>query len=395
LAAVGKRAAFVQWDDASPLFTSCRLDGAPRGLNRATWPQWIAKHDADIRARLLRGEEDSLVNFVLYGVSFTSRPRGEEVDERIRDFLRVVRTPGTNERLIWLSRLLKQPAEAWVRNAVARYLAEQQQYARDPNAADLYRNRGLSVDTNFRPNWAIEQTLADLKRRGVLQSVKRVAVIGPGLDFTDKDRGFDYYPLQTLQPFALVDSLLRLGLSRDLRVSVFDISDQALNHIERAKGPYTVQLVLDRGRSWNREALAYWLRFGDRIGSPVEPMAAPPQVQNVDRRAVRIRPEIVGLLEPASLNVVTQYASERFDLIVATNIFVYYDEFERALASLNIASMLADGGVLLANSGLPECQALRLHSTGRLDVSYSNQLNDDDRIEVYSSARFSRPQGPV
>jgi hypothetical protein len=395
LAAVSKRASFVPWYDASPLFSSCRLINAQRGMTGATWPEWIARHDADIRSRLLRGEEDSLVNFVLYGVSFTSRPRGEDVEGRIKDFVGAVRAPGTNERLIWLRHVVKQPAEAWVQSAVSRYLSEQQQYARDPNVTDLYQSRGLSVDTNFRPNWAIEIALADLKRRGVLQNVKRAAVIGPGLDFADKDRGYDYYPLQTLQPFALVDSLLRLDLARNLRVSVFDISEQTLDHLEHAKGPCTIQLVLDRGRSWNPDALAYWRRFGDLIGTSVEPLPAPPQVGDVDRMAVRIRPEIVGLIDPSPLNVVTQRASERFDLIVATNILVYYDEFERALASTNISAMLADGGVFLANSPLPECPALRLHSTGRIDVKYSNEPNDGDRVQIYSSARFSRPLGPL
>jgi hypothetical protein len=187
--------------------------------------------------------------------------------------------------------------------------------------------------------------------------------------------------------------LLRLGLARadDLRIGVFDISPQTLEHIARTT---RLELVLDRGRQWNPEALAYWRHFGDRIGTEVQPMRAPPQVQNVERRAVTIRREIVDLMEPASLNVVTQRASERFDLIIATNILVYYDEFERALASLNIAAMLADGGVFLANSPLPECPALRLHSTGRVDVKYSNAVNDDDRIEIYSNARFGRPLAP-
>ena len=43
-------------------------------------------------------------------------------------------------------------------------------------------------------------------------SVRRVALIGPGLDFTDKAEGYDFYPPQTIQPFALLDSLVRLGL---------------------------------------------------------------------------------------------------------------------------------------------------------------------------------------
>ena len=35
------------------------------------WPAWVAKRDAEIRARLARGDEDSLVYLWLYGTSFT------------------------------------------------------------------------------------------------------------------------------------------------------------------------------------------------------------------------------------------------------------------------------------------------------------------------------------
>ena len=61
----------------------------------------------------------------------------------------------------------------------------------------------------------VEQALAAMKGRGLFKpgTVKRVAIIGPGLDFADKDVGFDFYPQQTLQPFAILDSLTRLGLA--------------------------------------------------------------------------------------------------------------------------------------------------------------------------------------
>ena len=58
--------------------------------------------------------------------------------------------------------------------------------------------------------------------------VARVAVIGPGLDFIDKNEesAYDFYPQQTLQPFALYDSLVRLRLAKagGLSMSIFDIS---------------------------------------------------------------------------------------------------------------------------------------------------------------------------
>ncbi len=87
----------------------------------------------------------------------------------------------------------------------------------------------------------MEQTLRDLKQRGVLREgrVTRVAVIGPGLDFIDKNEesAYDYYPQQTLQPFALYDSLVRLRLARPnaLSMSIFDISSPVIEHMQRAR----------------------------------------------------------------------------------------------------------------------------------------------------------------
>ncbi|HEX4135219.1 MAG TPA: hypothetical protein VHY84_11460 [Bryobacteraceae bacterium] len=441
-AAVRSRAAFLTYDQVASALTSCGL-AAP---SRSAWHQWIQSHDAAIRSRIRRGEEDSLVNLVLFGVSFTTQPRVTPedtalesfraapsqsrfgtttvlpnrdrlgaamtysiIDARVRDFVRALGNPGGNERLVWLRNMLqpRQRTESWVKGAISRYLAEQGQYravlnnapAGDRVTSQLFKDRGLSVDTNFRPNWAIEQTLADLKRRGALTNVRRAAIIGPGLDFTDKDYGFDYYPLQTLQPFGLADSLIRLGLAHasDLRVGVFDISTQPLDHITRAirsGRPYTIQLVLDELRAWNPDAMAYWRRFGDRIGTSVEPMSAPPQVRSVLPKAVEIRPDIVRLLEPAPLNIVTQRPDEQYDLVVATNILVYYDTFDQALASLNIQAMMSLGGIFLANSSLPQCAGGNLHPIGNVDVRYSSAPGDDDRIEIYSNARFARALGP-
>ena len=39
------------------------------------WPDWIERHDREIRARLAQGDEDTIVNWMLFGTSFTSRPR--------------------------------------------------------------------------------------------------------------------------------------------------------------------------------------------------------------------------------------------------------------------------------------------------------------------------------
>ena len=64
--------------------------------------------------------------------------------------------------------------------------------------------------------------------------VRRVAIIGPGLDFTDKQEGYDFYPQQTIQPFAIMDSLVRLGLARanELSVTTLDLSARVNDHVD-------------------------------------------------------------------------------------------------------------------------------------------------------------------
>jgi len=437
------RVEFLNFDRLEPVLAGNRfvlpmeLSGS-RDEAQSAWPRWIQNHDREVRSRLLRGEEDTLVNFVLFGVSFTDRARvapesgaseatARLIAERIQHFIEAVSNPNS-DRLTLLSSLVtrlgygtaagmeRERLRQYVSQQVSRYLEERQQYRAAVNqsltndvisgaTSRLYRDRGLSMDTDFRPNYAIEQALAEIKRRGLLKSVKRAAIVGPGLDFTDKDSGFDYYPLQTLQPFALIDSLVRLGMARttDLKVSVFDISPQVLDHVSqaaaraRSRQPYTLQLVLDRTPAWNTGALNYWRRLGERIGSNAPPMPVPSQIKNVDRRAVRIRPEIVTVLDPQSLNIVSQTveapAGQRFDLIVATNIFLYYNRFEQALALLNIESMLNAGGVAVSNDLAEDYSGLKLRTVGTVSVPYTP--SQADQVRIYSTPAFQPQLAPA
>ncbi len=196
-----------------------------------------------------------------------------------------------------------------------------------------------------------------------------MAVIGPGLDFIDKseESGYDYYPQQTLQPFALYDSLVRLGLAKDKAVSmsIFDISARVIDHIQRARERarkntgYVLQLPRDVARPWPPALIAYWRAIGDQVGTAATPIR-PPEIfhsinvgKGLETRAVRIRPDVVLACEAVDLNIVLQRmnlaAGERFDIMVGTNIFLYYDAFQQALALENIGAMLKPGGVLLTN----------------------------------------------
>jgi len=82
---------------------------------------------------------------------------------------------------------------------------------------------------------------------------------------------------------------------------------------------------------WKSEAVTYWSHFGDQIGVPVTPIPAPATTGNLVTRAVRVQRDIVSRITPADSNIVLQRLnlpeSQRFDLIIATNIFIYYDNF--------------------------------------------------------------------
>jgi SAM-dependent methyltransferase len=406
-----------------------RLPAELRNADEAKWNAWSRQQDQAIRARLQQGDLDSMVNLLLFGTSFTKQPRIriEGITEaskagilraRVDDLVAGLRSPGDNERLIFLSGLLRSEgvdpgsSEGVQKTGVFLYtnlqrviqerrtLAERAEEAKrltrpgDPAAlldrASLFSDRGVSLDTSILPNFAIEQTLRDLKTRGVLREgqAARVAVIGPGLDFIDKNEesGYDYYPQQTLQPFALYDSLVRVGLARAnaVSMSIFDISSRVIDHIQRARERarkntgYVIQLPRDVARPWPPELIAYWRSLGDQVGTAVTPIRPPEIFQNInggrglETRAVRIRPEVVLACEPVDLNIVLERinldAPDRFDLVVGTNIFVYYDAFEQTLALENAAAMLKPGGLLLTNDRLPEVPGGSMRQAGMTEV---------------------------
>lgn len=449
------RVGYISYKDARPIVEAladvlpAELRSANGGDLSSIWAGWVARRDAEIRARLVQGDEDSLINFMLFGTSFTHKPRitiediaqaaanhslsaepsaetnafVRAIHARTDDLIRAMGTPAKNERLLFARQLLERrgyeinsdPGRKRVReyllSSLARMLNEHSSYGKvlesakllgDPSAefaerSKLYATRGLSSDTSLLPNLAIERALASLKAQGALVpgGVHRVGIIGPGLDFTDKQDGYDFYPQQTIQPFAVIDSLVRLGLARasELRVTTFDLSVRVNDHLRRAAAnarrgiAYTIQLPRDAQSQWKPESIDYWTRFGDRIGAPATPVALPAALSDLRIRAVRVRPAIVSLINAEDTNIVLQRpelrADQRFDLLIATNILVYYDVFEQSLALSNVERMLRPGGLLLSNNALLELPFSRIHSIGYETVVYSDKAGDGDHIVWY------------
>jgi hypothetical protein len=221
----------------------------------------------------------------------------------------------------------------------------------------LFRDRGLSLDTSILASFAIEQALTKMSNEGLLppRSIRRVAVIGPGLDFADKNSGYDFYPIQTLQPFTSIDSLLRLGVGpAEIELTTFDISTRVNDHIQamqrraRAGTPYVLQLPLDLGSQWTPSLISYWKSIGDRIGAETPPSKALDVDKGLELRGLRVRPEVAARVTPVEFNVVTEkWTGPPFDLIIATNVLVYYDRLDQSLAFATIEAMLRPGGFLL------------------------------------------------
>jgi CheR methyltransferase, SAM binding domain len=401
--------------------TSTQLEGA--------WPRWIERHDRDIRARLEQGDEDTIVNWMLFGTSFTSKPRAllgavesgaagnrelvlrrtiELISARIDDLLTALAAPGNDERRLFARAFLerkglrfvtaadKDAAREYLRAAVVRVANEQEQIdqelaatsGRDPKTefvdrSRLFRTRGLSLDTSILANYSIEQAVAAMKARGLLApgGVRRVAIVGPGLDFADKDVGFDIYPQQTLQPFAVLDSLKRLGvasLPNDPEIVLFDISPRIVDHVTRARARaaknvgYTMNLPLATKTPWLPEVRAYWRTFGDQIGVTVQANVSKTIADQAAMRTIRARPSVVQSMSVVNLNVVTERLDgEPFDLVIATNVFIYYDVLEQALAMSNIEAMLKPGAFLLANVSVPNLTSVTIRPVDTTTTVYA------------------------
>lgn len=399
------RAQFIGFDTARPILKAMPAS-LPEGLKGAAldaahWAEWLKKADAAVRHRLEAGEEDTLTNLLRFGVTFTREYRiddeyfaryGESplvdsfAERRAHDLIQALAVPGTNQGFIEMRALLRRKGFALQtaadRAAAQRYLLKnmarmhreflQARERAKSGRSQMFAERGISLDSNLWPDYDLDVQFRQMAAKGMLKpgSVRRVAIVGPGLDFVNKQEGVDFYPPQTLQPFAVLDSLLRQGLADAgaIEIHTMDISSLVNAHIVAARKsaaqgrPYTVQLPWFSGGRWSDDFrwkfVDYWRAWGSRIGDPVAPIEVPQAAAGIDTRAVRIRPAMVARLKPVDINIVYQVLplapDDRFDLIVGTNIFLYYGAFEQTLARSNMAAMLKTGGYLLSTDKLAE-----------------------------------------
>ena len=217
--------------------------------------------------------------------------------------------------------------------------------ARREYVAGLYQRRGHSTDTDITAGYAVHTGLEVLTalRRGT--KIRRVLLVGPGLDWAPRMSLEEDTPPQSPQPYALADSLVRLGLAAadDLRIDCVDVNPRVVTYLNGfADGSRRLWLRETPGDSeWRNYFLALGKATGTRKGLEI---AVPAQV------AKRIR--------AWRMNVLTERVTDGdYDLAVATNVLLYFNDRELGLAMANIAHAIRAGGYFLHNELRPAAEA--------------------------------------
>lgn len=398
---------FVSLTDAQPSLAAYE-DSLSEGLRRAApfdeakWSVWIAESDREVRNRLERGQEDTLSNLLRFGVTYTKEYRIDDeylskfgqsslvksfAEHRANDLIRALASPqardGFREMRVFVESQGYSFQTAAGRLKVKEYLLTNLARLHDDfvkahsaevreNRWQAFQQRGISLDTNLWPDYSIDAHLAAMVEQGRLKpgSIHKVAIVGPGLDFVNKQEGYDLYPPQTIQPFAVLDTLFRLKLADPATVELYtlDISRDVNVHIERirrsaaAGKTYVLQLPWYPAGRWTEafrgKFVSYWKNLGSAIGQPVQAAVVPQNAEGIEIRAIEVRPSVVNRVTPLDLNIVFQRLQfspeERCDLIIGTDVFIYYNAFEQSLLRANIASMLKPGGFLLSSEKLAD-----------------------------------------
>jgi len=398
---------FISLQEAQPSLTAYK-DSLPEELvhagplNEDAWAKWMQHSDLAVRKRLDQGQEDTLSNLLRFGVTFTKEYRIDDeylpkfgqsslvnvfAENRASDLVRALASPQANEGFREMRAFVERQGYSFRTPAdrlkVKKYLLANLARLRDDfmrahsaearaNRWQSFKERGISLDTNLWPDYDIDAHLRTMVEQGRLKpgTIRKIAIVGPGLDFVNKQEGYDFYPPQTTQPFAVLDTLFRLKLAdpKTIELYTLDISSDVNLHIQGirrradAGKPYPLQLPWFAGGRWTDEFrgkfVSFWQDLGATIGRPIPAVTVPQGAEGIEIRAIEVRPNVVTRVTPLDLNIVFQRLDlaqeERFDLIIGTNIFVYYDAFEQSLVRANVARMLKPGGFLLSSEKLAD-----------------------------------------
>jgi hypothetical protein len=421
------------WTDL-PAAVHARLEAA--GVSSSAFAGFLDQLNRAHAQRVREGDLDHLVFYLLQSTHFTRRPPIEpalsarafveglpaaerdaflrgvpaspsrvspDVRARVTALVRAMDSPDADARMAYFRALVDAsvPARRDREAAIVReylrampFLYEKEFVAqRSPHGADavakLYQARGLSTDTAVEAGYLVYLGLGVVKALEPDRRVRRVLIVGPGLDLAPRTGLLDASPPESYQPWAVIDALLALGLSSadTLEVVAADINPRVVEHLRGASGRApTLRLASGIQETdsvaLSREYRDYFERLGRAIGK-VEAGTATAGAPLV--KTVRVDPAGARVLRADRLDVVTERLDAApFDLVIATNILPYFDDTELALAMSSVAGMLAPGGVFLHNDARP----------GVADVTAAAGLRfEQARQAVIATVRGAPPLG--
>jgi len=392
----------IAWTDLPPA-VQARLE--QRGLTAASLPERIARNYREARQRVTEGDLDHLIFYALQSSRFTTLPpiepalsakalvdgmspsdrgtflsSGQAPDARVPADVRARLTAlnaalderSDDPRLAYFAALVRSafPSRTARRAALGReylramrfvyekeFIAQRSAGAADAVAA-LYRTRGLSTDTEVEAGFVVYNGLGVVKALDPERRIRRVLIVGPGLDLAPRTGMLESAPPESYQPWAVMDALISLGLSRaeDLEVIGADINPRVVDHLRRsAQQPPALTLISgiqeNASVTFSPQYREYFAALGSAIGLPGDAAA---RTNGHLQKRVRVRPEVARALDGQLLDIVTErLEGPPFDIVVATNILPYFDDRELSLAMCNVAAMLATGGFLLHNEPRP------------------------------------------
>ena len=310
-------------------------------------PEWLPRRVAERMGDLLRRLQ---------------QPRREidqgKPDERWRYFSRLIASDKRSPDELLRSEYARTMRFLYRKEFLSREVATEAQAG---FIAALYWTRAHSTDTQLEAGFGIDVALAALGAGGSERPrIERVLLVGPGHDLAPRTGFLEELPPQSLQPLTLVDSLVRHGLAdlSRLQVHAVDINPRVVDHLRRlgeSPAPGRLDLVTGlaerNGLRFSDDFRDYFRRLGSGIGV-VGNRELPPSLAGHLGKQVEVDSRLRGVLTVGRLNIIAERydPSPRFDLIVVTNVFPYFETgLELPLAVANMAAMMAPGGRLIHN----------------------------------------------
>ncbi len=258
------------------------------------------------------------------------------------------------------------------------YRGEQNHLARqaEPNRLGFRSGSSLFVTSIFDTAFRLDRLVAYVRRERA-RPIDRVLLAGPGLNIVDQFLGTQV-PVSSPQPVCLLESLLARDMANEqTRIDLVDLSPEVLAHwnlASRGVADYPILAYLLAGAPHGeagRLTRAYLENFGRRLPPPQaawflnrEPRNRVlwadasgqylPAPTGLHVREFVARADVLKRFAPSLGDIVTDRiaADGTYDLAVATNLLLYFEPREAALAVFNLGRLLKPGGHLFVTENL-------------------------------------------